>query len=580
MIENVNPEDPVVLESLESMINDIPWAELKDYIKEQRPLRREFERGGFRFESKHKDRAVDTIIDDCKGNDDKYKSLFLLWVLSKDKYKGIYLGFKPYLDPGKEEMNEKEENIILNELFALLPEEPAKYFLYFSSIDFSEEQSKRLLDLSVENSPEKVELLRETIFEKNKEIVKLRSEKAEFENLADEKSQEKNDIETQKKCIQKLRKENNDLGSELKRAKNKEKQLEEKIDNDEKRIKEIEQRLEPLKNTIKSQAKEIEVLEDQNQQLSVKEKELEKLKEEGLKDFLDTKTGEINSQLSEIQAQMEQKKSELGNILSRMEEEKQHLESLEEFNRQKRNELMAYVEKGEKWKRALYPTVPGNEIQSVKSAQLTFVGFDEQKEIIKDFSELELLLEGANVSNDEMVRFRQTRNQLSGKRLFQVGDMKEISQIENFFRHLGHENGCFVLNADVSWLTPASLWENKGYLKGYKAPVTLKEVIQFSEQKQDMIFHVEILGANRAPLEGYLGPLIKAIERNEKIPIKDDIMEIPRNLFFFLQFDNDEYCAKPSNWLKEMLNSIKVIPMDLHSKNIFVPTDILFKEIN
>ena len=95
-----------------------------------------------------------------------------------------------------------------------------------------------------------------------------------------------------------------------------------------------------------------------------------------------------------------------------------------------------------------------------------------------------------------------------------------------------------------------------------------------------MIFHVEILGANRAPLEGYLGPLIKAIERNEKIPIKDDIMEIPRNLFFFLQFDNDEYCAKPSSWLKEMLNSIKVIPMDLHSKNIFVPTDILFKEIN
>lgn len=580
MIENVNPEDPVVLESLESMIDDIPWAELKDYIKDQRPLRREFQRGGFRFESKHKDRAVDAIISDCKGNDGKYKRLFLVWVLGKDEYKGIYLGFKPFLDPGKEEMNEKEENIILDELFALLPEEPAKYFLYFSSIDFSEEQSKRLLDLSVENSPGKVELLRETIFEKNKEIVKLRSEKAEFENLADEKSQEKNDIQTQKKCIQKLRKENNDLGSELKRANNKEKQLKEEIISGEKKIKDLQQQLEPLKNTINVQAKEIEVLKDQIQRLSVKEKELEKIKEEGLKDFLDTKTGEINSQLSKIQAQMEQKKSELGNVLSRMEEEKQHLESLEEFNRQKRNELMVYVEKGEKWKHALYPTVPGKEIPLVKSARLTFGGFDEQKEIIKEFSELEILMEDANVSNDEMGQFRQTRNQLSGKRLFQVGDMKEISKIENFFGHLGHENGCFVLNADVSWLTPASLWESKGYLKGYKTPVTLTEVIQFSKQRRDMIFHVEILGADRAPLEGYLGPLIKAIERNEKIPIKDDIMEIPWNLFFFLQFDNDEYCAKPSNWLKERLNYIKITPIDFHSKNMFVPADVLFKESN
>jgi hypothetical protein len=158
--------------------------------------------------------------------------------------------------------------------------------------------------------------------------------------------------------------------------------------------------------------------------------------------------------------------------------------------------------------------------------------------------------------------------------------MKEVSQIETFFKHLGHENGCFILNADVSWLIPESLWENKGYLKGYKAPVKLTEVIQASKQRPELIFQVEILGADRAPVEGYLGPLIKAIDRKEKVAVKDNLMEIPWNLFFFLQFDNDEYCAKPSNWLKERLNFIKITSMDFHLKNKFIPANILFKESN
>ena len=178
-----------------------------------------------------------------------------------------------------------------------------------------------------------------------------------------------------------------------------------------------------------------------------------------------------------------------------------------------------------------------------------------------------------------MSLIRHTCRQLDTERLFPVEDMKEISQIENFFKHLGHENGRFVLNVDASWLTPASLWGSKGYLKGFSQPVSLTDVVQFAGKEPDMLFQVEILGADRAPVEGYLGPLIKALTKNEKIVISDRLLEIPRNLLFFLQFDKDEYCANLSNWSKKILHPIKVPSLDSISKKIFVSAEILFRGI-
>jgi hypothetical protein len=579
MIENSNPEDPIILESLKSIINDIPWVQLREFIEDIKPLRRQFHKGGFRSVSKHKDRAVDTIINDCKGNYYKYsEGLFFKWLEAKKEYLSIFNEFLRCLSSDEETKKYQCSDNEFKQLCAILPTKPAKYFLYFSPKHFSEDQGKCLLDLSEEISPKKVELLREMVFKKNKEIQELESEMMELEKKENEKSQENIEIEDHKKEKRKLLEENNELKWRLKRIENKEKQYAEEVDNERKKIKKLEQQLEPLKNTLENQAKEIELLNDQNKRLSIKEKELEKIKEEGLKDFLETKKHEIKNQMSEIQEQMEQKKSELVNILSRIEEEKQHLDSLEEFNQQKRKELLAYVEKGEKWKRALYPTIPDKKIQPVKPDLLTSMRFDEQKVIIEKSSELEICLENSSISSDEMIHFRQTRRQLSIKRIFQVEDMKEISHIESFFGHLGHENGCFVLNADAAWLTPKSLWESKGYLRGCNIPLTLIEVMQWALKESDMIFQVEILGADRAPVEGYLAPLIKAIGKKEKIIIKNMVMEIPLNLFFFLQFDNDEYCAKRSNWITEMISTIKVIPLDSLSKKIFVPTDILLKE--
>ena len=543
MLENLELESQAVLESLKSMVMDIPWPRLREFIKYKAPLRREFQKGGTSF-----------------------------------KPKNIYLGFKSFLDSESEGI-EEEKDIVFDELFALLPEGPANYFLYFSSITFSEAQGIDLHELSNEITPHRVEILRKTIFEKNKRIQKLDSEIMQFAGQKDVKFQENIDKQELKKCKQKLAKDIKELEWKLKRAEHEEKQLHQKISNEEKKSKELEQQIELLIISSKNREREIEALKMQNQQLAIKEKELNDIKERGLQAFLESRKDEIENRLAGIRTQLEEENKELEKISSRANEERRHLESLEELGEQKRKELMAYVEKGEKWRHALYPEIPESGFQPVKNETFVFSRSNEQKEIINEFSELERLLDDSTDSSDEMSLIRHTCRQLDTERLFPVEDMKEISQIENFFKHLGHENGRFVLNVDASWLTPASLWGSKGYLKGFSQPVSLTDVVQFAGKEPDMLFQVEILGADRAPVEGYLGPLIKALTKNEKIVISDRLLEIPRNLLFFLQFDKDEYCANLSNWSKKILHPIKVPSLDSISKKIFVSAEILFRGI-
>ena len=163
------------------------------------------------------------------------------------------------------------------------------------------------------------------------------------------------------------------------------------------------------------------------------------------------------------------------------------------------------------------------------------------------------------------------------KRLFQIHDLNDLSKIENFFELLGHKNGRFVIHADPSWLTPKSLWRQKGNLLAFNKPVSLFEIFKIAERAAgELLFQVQILGANRAPIEGYLSPLLKTIERQEALTIENTLIKVPDNILFFFQFDSDDYTAKRSEWLNSKFSSLNNIPsLEKLQNKIAIPLDVL-----
>ncbi len=100
-------------------------------------------------------------------------------------------------------------------------------------------------------------------------------------------------------------------------------------------------------------------------------------------------------------------------------------------------------------------------------------------------------------------------------------------------------------------------------------------MFKLAENNEKFVFQVEILGADRAPVEGYFGPLLKAMERKESVVAQDVLINIPDNVFFFLQLDQDEYTAKPSEWLKNKLDSIQLPSARDIPENIAIPFNVM-----
>jgi hypothetical protein len=548
MVENISYNDPVVLETFKEMIGEIPFPGLEEIIKSIRSLHNEFTTGGFHFDPKNKGRAEKIIFNYFKGVPGKCNIVFKKWYDKKKQYQAIirtYLTSPGFLNRIKEDINternefKKIEQAAFDDLMVILPEKHVSYFMYFSCREFDEEVISKWRGLGGQKDNEKINLLRQIIFNKGNEIHELKTKAIEEEYNLNEKIHDlKQDFDNQNKAIAMYRE---------------------------------------LLYERESPAPGIDNLKNQNEMLLLKESELEKIKNNGLTEFIETKKDEINAQLNEINLELEQKKIELEGISLKVKEEKEINETLEELNALKRKELAEYVDNGEKWKKALFPGKQ-DEPREVETPGLCFSKMSGDRYIIDVYTEFETLLEGMNFSEDNIIEIWQTLGQLKNGVIFRVGNMDEMKQIEDFFRALGHQNGKFILHADASWLTPDSPWKTKGHLYGCDIPVTFPDVIDFALKNPEIIFQVEILGANRAPIEGYLGPLLKTLPQKRKIIIGKHFEEIPINMFFFLQLDSDDYCAKPSPLLAQRLQSMNVISLDKISKEIFVPFDVLFKE--
>jgi len=306
--------------------------------------------------------------------------------------------------------------------------------------------------------------------------------------------------------------------------------------------------------------------------------EIEKFKEEQLEEYIYQKKEEISEELAKAKVKsdeiLKKEKQKFNMIREQIEKEKEKRNALVELNEKKRQELSDYIEKGEKWKNAMSSN---HQIYVIEDEIPALFTGDEDTEIVDNYSNFLALLESSNFDKDDVLSIKQTVCKMIEKRLFQIHDFKDLSRIEDFWDFLGHQNGRFLIYADASWLTPKSLWNQRGNLSAFGKPISLIELFKIAEKaEEELIFQVEILGANRAPIEGYLGPLLKAIEGKGGFVVENTIVRVPENIVFFLQLDSDEYTAKPSEWLSNKLFYLSEVPsLEKLPNKVAVPLHIL-----
>jgi len=317
----------------------------------------------------------------------------------------------------------------------------------------------------------------------------------------------------------------------------------------------IKQELEGKKQAIK-------------QKLEKEEQELRRKSEEKKQKIKETSEKEIHG----IENKVRKKREEV----NRLNEERNHLEGLKKQMKKEFRELAGYIRDGEKWRNALYPSSENKfNFYSEENEILILSEWDDNYWNIHDYSFFEKFLRQKNVTDDNILKINQMINQFREKRVYSINKIEDLAEIESFFEAIGHKKARFILNADASWLTPESLWQTKGYLSDHDKLITLPDLFKIAEKNEMFVFQVEILGADRAPIEGYFGPLLKAMERKESVVAQDVLMNIPDNIFFFLQLDQDEYTAKPSDWLKNKLDSIQLPSVRDIPKNIAIPFNVM-----
>ena len=290
---------------------------------------------------------------------------------------------------------------------------------------------------------------------------------------------------------------------------------------------------------------------------------------EELEQKLEPKRRKLEQELGAKREELKKAKEKLRSVSDQIREDKK---SSEEAQKMIKKELSEYVKQGEKWRDVLFSNLR-NESGVPENKIFTVLQWDDEN-VIESYSDFQERL--SEVDDDS--RISQAINQFEQKCIYYINGIEDLAKLEKFFEAIGHKKGRFILNADNSWLTPESLWKTKGYLSEHNKLITLPYLFKIAEKNEKFIFQIEILGADRAPIEGYFGPLLKAMERKESVVAQDVLINIPDNVFFFLQLDKDEYTAKPSEWLKNRLGSIQLPSVQHMPKNIAIPYNVLLRK--
>lgn len=153
-------------------------------------------------------------------------------------------------------------------------------------------------------------------------------------------------------------------------------------------------------------------------------------------------------------------------------------------------------------------------------------------------------------------------------------------ELDNFMKmieSLGHLQNTVHMEADASWMAPQVFYEASCYLKGYAESLQVYQVIELAQKNPEQLISLIICGANRAPLENWLGPFSRALAFDWPLIINQQTYKIPVNLKLFLLLETDDYAAKISNNWERYLSFPDFPYSDHKDFPIFIPYSELAK---
>jgi len=231
-----------------------------------------------------------------------------------------------------------------------------------------------------------------------------------------------------------------------------------------------------------------------------------------------------------------------------------------------KSEYEVYVKKGPQWKADIHkvfkqlghfvvtpdpPDPPDPGTNSALSPETSSKRIETLKELTSILT-AEMQMSGADVKLlFDMLRTRFWQLKFS--------NFEEMAKLVSLVGALGLDCRVAAVDIDVSVLTP-SLFLDRYCMLGSYQPCTVAEFLHQCHREQDGWCLLCVFAANRAPIEGYLTPLITSMKISQPIVYKGTALWPPTGLRIALQIDQDDYSAKPSNWL---LNTFQ--PLDLPS---------------
>lgn len=122
-----------------------------------------------------------------------------------------------------------------------------------------------------------------------------------------------------------------------------------------------------------------------------------------------------------------------------------------------------------------------------------------------------------------------------------------IQQIRSFWKIIGHQNNFVIFDADASWLIPDKLYKAVGQINNQT--LTFSDLMTLCYEIPDITIHCEISHANRAPLEGYVAPIMDIQKKlKENLIINNRCIPWPDNLYLYLIIDEDKFSFNPDDF--------------------------------
>lgn len=489
---------------LELMLRETSRKKTFDYIHNKKSLLTKFQQGGFKLsktDNLHIKRRIKTIIDNTKDNE--YTNLFMLWYDDENRYEEI---LKPYFD-SKEYLNSLKEKdiddnyyyIFNNNIFDQLlnvfkNKNHILFFQYFSPIKFTNEQKS---------------ILKKNYFEHCQLLKEKQYDESESEEINNNIKYEKENEKLHKEIL-KLKNQIAQLNQNYKDEKKINKNLKGKIN----KIKNLEEEISLIKENLDSITTINQNLETENNELK---KEYDNLsyvlkieRKQAYESFLTEKKQEIENKINMFNQENQKK---VDNLKEEIEELITIKKTLINFHEQKRTELEKYIINGEKWKNAFRPK---------KTTSL----------IINE--ELENIFKTINIEK----KMKQSKSR------FIIFDRNFLDTFKN---------NVFILYADSADITVDKFYRKKGYFKSYPQAYDFLEFLKIVKNFSNCCFACVIYNSNRAPIECYFNNIINAIENHTSLVVEDELIDIPENIIFLFQLDDDEYSAKLSKFLSNLL---------------------------